>query len=181
MPRNIASFQTASAQETQSLGRRLAERLLECMADPGLANARVAVSGPLGCGKTQLAKGLFEVFGVERDRVVSPSFTLINEYGEGFSHLDLYRLKSWEELESLGLEEILEHPRLAVIEWAQRFDILERWGLEHLEVRMDYLFPSGGGGGDSDRDSRRIVVKPRGLTYHSLIRGWTGDPVGLAS
>ena len=59
------------------------------------------------------------------DRVHSPTFTLMNVYGDGrlrLFHLDLYRLESREQIQAAGLEEYLYRPDgVAVVEWAERW------------------------------------------------------------
>jgi tRNA threonylcarbamoyladenosine biosynthesis protein TsaE len=93
----VASEETASAEETEALGARLAEKLA-----PGDV---VLVRGELGAGKTTLIRGAARALGVEGP-VTSPTFTIGQRY-EGqipVSHLDLYRLagvdaEAWGDLE----------------------------------------------------------------------------------
>lgn len=84
----------------------------------------IALTGDLGAGKTQLVKGIARGIGVT-DRVHSPTFTLINEYGGGrlpLSHLDLYRLETREQIVGAGLEEYFDCPKgVVVVEWAERW------------------------------------------------------------
>lgn len=84
----------------------------------------IGLRGELGAGKTQLVKGLARGLGVT-DRVHSPTFTLLNEYGGGrlpLFHMDLYRLHSASDVMAAGLEEYLRQPRgVAVVEWAERW------------------------------------------------------------
>jgi tRNA threonylcarbamoyladenosine biosynthesis protein TsaE len=78
--------------------------------------------GDLGAGKTTLTRGLAAGFGVDPDDVSSPTFTLVNRYSGRIPvyHIDLYRIGPDETFE-LGLDEILDDPRAAVIiEWADR-------------------------------------------------------------
>ena len=102
---------SASAADTERLG----ERLAPCLRTGDV----VALSGPLGSGKTRFVAGLARGLGVGA-RVRSPSFTLINEYHGRLRlvHLDLYRLEP-AEAEALGLEEELEKGPL-VAEWGER-------------------------------------------------------------
>jgi len=110
---------THSAEETESLGERLASRLS--------AGDVVYLEGELGAGKTAFARGVARGLGAAGRDVASPTFALLHEYaGEGgaivLRHLDLYRLSdSAKELEVLGLPEsvadapvCIEWPRVAV-------------------------------------------------------------------
>jgi tRNA threonylcarbamoyladenosine biosynthesis protein TsaE len=102
---------------TRQLGRNLAQSL-----PPGSV---ILLEGDLGSGKTTLVQGLGEGLGI-KDPIVSPTFTLINEYPEGripLYHLDLYRLEP-QEVEALNLESYWEgiefQPGIVAIEWAER-------------------------------------------------------------
>jgi tRNA threonylcarbamoyladenosine biosynthesis protein TsaE len=111
-------FTSHSAQETVELGRQLAAQL---------RNAHVVLlSGDLGAGKTTLVKGIAEGFGAaEADDVTSPTFTLIHEYrgpDKDVFHIDLYRLEKPGELDSLGLEDLMQEERnVLLIEWGEKF------------------------------------------------------------
>ena len=103
-----------SAEETRELGARLSEEL--CAGDV------ILLEGPLGAGKSELARGIARGLGV-RETVTSPSFTILNAYTSGripFYHFDWYRLESEEELYELGLEEYLGGDGVAVVEWPGR-------------------------------------------------------------
>ncbi len=107
---------THNPQETFDVGRTLA-RLLR----PG---DFVALSGPLGAGKTQLVKGIAAGIGVPDDEpVVSPTFVLVREYCGHLKlyHIDAYRLRGPAELLALGLDEIIaEQDAVTALEWADR-------------------------------------------------------------
>lgn len=100
-------------EDTLRLGKRLGERLS--------GGEIITLSGDLGAGKTTFTKGLACGLGV-RDTVVSPTFTLMNEY-EGrltLYHYDAYRLSCAEEAYEAGLTEYFGDPRgVCVIEWWQ--------------------------------------------------------------
>jgi tRNA threonylcarbamoyladenosine biosynthesis protein TsaE len=111
-------FITHSAEETIALGRRLA---------PTLKGMRMVVlRGDLGAGKTTLVKGIAEgLQAASRDDVTSPTFTLIHEYrGPEVSlfHVDLYRIETARELDTLGLDELFaENGNLVLLEWGEKF------------------------------------------------------------
>jgi tRNA threonylcarbamoyladenosine biosynthesis protein TsaE len=110
----VPAYRTGSEAETIALGERLATELRRGV---------VLLIGNLGAGKTTLAKGLVKGVGAaDPEDVSSPTFTLIHEYGGGrVYHVDLYRLETLHELETLGLEDLFERDALVLIEWGERF------------------------------------------------------------
>jgi tRNA threonylcarbamoyladenosine biosynthesis protein TsaE len=79
----------------------------------------IALVGPLGSGKTQFSKGLCRGLGVDENRVTSPTFAIAHEY-EGncpVVHMDLYRLESEEEAETIGLFDYFTPDSVVLIEW----------------------------------------------------------------
>ena len=113
----MGTFISHSAEETAALGEAWAKE-----ARPGWV---IGLSGELGAGKTQLARGLARGLGSSA-RVHSPTFGLVHEYGGGrwrLFHLDLYRLSGRGEIIAAGLEVYLTKPDgVVVVEW------MERWG-----------------------------------------------------
>jgi tRNA threonylcarbamoyladenosine biosynthesis protein TsaE len=104
----------ADAFETEKLGAALARSLL-----PGDV---VALSGPLGAGKTTLARGALAALGLE-DEAPSPSFSLVIAYAPPdlrlpLWHVDLYRIESPDEIDELGLDDARADAVL-LIEWAE--------------------------------------------------------------
>jgi tRNA threonylcarbamoyladenosine biosynthesis protein TsaE len=131
---------TQSEDETAALGRELAATLS--------AGDILLLYGDLGAGKTAFVRGLAEGFGVSRDEVSSPTFTLIQEYRGGrltLFHVDLYRIEDPREFDELGLDEIAEDGVLA-IEWAER---LPHPPPHAIRISLEHA-------GDSER---RIVIE----------------------
>ena len=79
----------------------------------------VALTGPLGAGKTTLTKAIAKEMGI-KDVVVSPTFILHREY-PGLDHIDAWRVEDFSEIERLGLAKMLVNKHLVVIEWADKF------------------------------------------------------------
>jgi tRNA threonylcarbamoyladenosine biosynthesis protein TsaE len=125
----------ADPQATEALGARLAGPLAEaCRAAPVI----VHLEGPLGAGKTTLARGLLRGLG-HAGRVRSPTFTLLEPYelaGCQVIHLDLYRLADPGELEYLGLIDMLAPGTIALVEWAERGG--DRLPGADLRITLDY-------------------------------------------
>ncbi len=119
---------TSSEDETVELGRTIARTLPKKIC--------VLLIGNLGAGKTTLAKGLINGLGVaEPDEVVSPTFTLIHEYGGGrVYHIDLYRLDKPEQVATLGLDDIFDKEAVVFIEWGERFP--ELMPPSRIEIRL---------------------------------------------
>src|SRR5262249_49915787 len=95
----------------------------------------VCLSGPLGAGKTTLAQGIAEGLGVT-EPVSSPTFTLVQEY-EGrlpVFHLDVYRLRSLDELWDLSYEDLRADGGVMLIEWPER--IAPALPPDRLEIRI---------------------------------------------
>ena len=100
---DILPAETASATDTVSLGRQLAESLR--------AGDVLALSGEVGAGKTHLVKGIAEGLGVDPETVTSPTFGLIQLYDAGtmpLVHIDLYRLDDARQLDGIGFDEALD-------------------------------------------------------------------------
>lgn len=130
------SITTTSAEETMELGEKLGKLLA-----PGDV---IALFGDLGAGKTTLTKGIAVGLGLVAD-IHSPTFTLIHEHPGAVPlyHVDLYRLSSEEEIETLGLEEYIYSDGVTIIEWADRMkSILPKDRLD-ITLRMQ---------GDTERE-----------------------------
>ena len=122
---------THSPEETIVFGRSLAAEL-----SPPLI---VLLGGDLGAGKTTLVKGIAEGFRAARaEDVTSPTFTLVHEYRGPHTtlyHIDLYRIDTERDLETLGLDDLLAPNSILLIEWGEKFPSLQRD--QNLEIRLE--------------------------------------------
>ncbi len=123
-----------SEQETERLGRALAD-----LCEPGCV---IGLTGPLGAGKTRLARAVAEALGVDPEAIASPTFVLIHEY-EGripVYHFDAYRLESPREFEDLGVADYWSAGGVCLVEWAERVRGLlpaDAW-----QIRIEPLAPA---------------------------------------
>jgi tRNA threonylcarbamoyladenosine biosynthesis protein TsaE len=123
-------YTSSSVEKTIWLGQELGEQLNE--------GDVIALIGDLGGGKTWFTKGIARGLGIDADSIVSPTFTIVNEYHgtHPLYHIDLYRLTSKADIVDLGLEEYLTGRGIAVIEWADRWpDELPEETI-HVELRL---------------------------------------------
>ena len=137
-------FTTKSAEETIALGRELASSL----APPKV----VVLRGDLGAGKTTLVKGIVQGFNAaEEEDVTSPTFTLIHEYRGPETtvyHIDLYRVDTQRELETLGLNDLINENSVLLIEWGEKFERFEKE--RDIEIAIERL-------GESERNISVII------------------------
>ncbi len=108
--------------------------LLGKVAEPGDI---ITLSGTLGAGKTALTQAIGRGLGVDsRIYITSPTFSLLHEYQARIPlyHMDLYRLGSEEEIESLGFPEYFYGHGLTVIEWPERLGNLMPAERLHIEL-----------------------------------------------
>jgi tRNA threonylcarbamoyladenosine biosynthesis protein TsaE len=159
--RETKSVVTRSADETIAWGREFARGLK--------APLLVLLSGDLGSGKTTLTKGIVAGLGAASEEdVTSPTFTLVHVYGDegervggsaaragagaGASerqlvyHGDLYRIESFHDFETLGLEDVFAKPAVMILEWSEKFPLQAPWPA--IRLKLEHM---GG-------DARRITV-----------------------
>ena len=130
------------------LGRAVAERAL------------IFLYGDLGAGKTTLVRGFLQGRG-HRGSVKSPTYTLIEPYDTPAGacyHLDLYRLGDPEELECLGLREMLEERAVLLVEWPERG---QGWlPAPDLAVRLSYA---------QEGSARNVLLEPHSAVGEDII------------
>jgi tRNA threonylcarbamoyladenosine biosynthesis protein TsaE len=139
-------------EETVSWGKMLGSRLT--------AGDVVGLVGDLGAGKTYFVKGVAEGLGVLEDQyVVSPTFTLINEYKgrTNLYHFDLYRIQDEREIEGLGYEEYLSGSGLVMIEWAEKMVRFLPEELLLVEIKRE------------DENTRTLIFTGRGDRYVKIV------------
>ena len=119
----------------------------------------LCLAGGLGAGKTCLARGIAIGLGADEARVSSPTFVLAQEYRGRIPmyHLDLYRLKSAEEVEEAGLDEYVGGDGVAVIEWPDVYSPLLNMDRLTVEIRTTAAF------------ERELVLTPQGDRYRSIL------------
>jgi tRNA threonylcarbamoyladenosine biosynthesis protein TsaE len=136
---------THSEDETVAYGRSLVELLAQSKV--------VLLRGELGAGKTTIVKGIAEGFhAASQDEVTSPTFTLVHEYQgpwEKLYHVDLYRVDTERELETLGLDDLIGEKNILLIEWGDKFLRFQRE--KDVEIVLERL----------TEQSRRIMVTAR--------------------
>jgi tRNA threonylcarbamoyladenosine biosynthesis protein TsaE len=118
----LQEITTNSAEGTIAFGRTLANILIP----PKL----VLLRGDLGAGKTTLVKGIAAAFeAASEEDVISPTFTLVHEYRgprANLYHIDLYRIDTARELDTLALDDLRSENSILLIEWGEKFPRLVR-------------------------------------------------------
>ena len=124
---------TNSPAETIALGRVIGEQLS--------GGEILAISGPLGSGKTHLIKGIAAGLDAE-DRartVTSPTFVLVNEYHGRLDifHIDAYRIDTPADFESIGFDDLCSPNSVVLIEWADKVESALRL-LDYVKITLSY-------------------------------------------
>ncbi len=155
------SWESASPEESLRAGEALG-RLVE----PG---DLVALFGELGSGKTLFVRGLAAGLGCRPEDVHSPSFTLVNEYAAGradaprrLAHIDLYRMRSADEVADIGWDEYVGPRYVVAVEWAER--ALGYLPQDHLRLRFEAR----------GVDRRRVCAHATGPRSGAILRSWVG-------
>ena len=161
MPKHNIQITTRSIRETQDLSLKLG----------GLVNQPliIALWGDLGSGKTAFVQGLAKGLEVpDGYYITSPTFTLINEYPGRLPlvHVDLYRLESIDDLEDIGLDELLYGQAVIAVEWADKLS--DNLPAKHLLVTMEII----------NDNSRTLSLDATGQNEVNLIKALEGELSG---
>jgi tRNA threonylcarbamoyladenosine biosynthesis protein TsaE len=133
---------THSSEETIERGREIGAALK--------APALILLSGDLGAGKTTLTKGIVSGLGAAREEdVTSPTFTLVHKYENGTRvyHVDLYRVVSFPDFETLGLEDVFSEQAIVIVEWSEKFALRTEWPV--VRIHLEHVA----------EDARRISIE----------------------
>jgi tRNA threonylcarbamoyladenosine biosynthesis protein TsaE len=147
-----AHYLSRSEADTERLGRLLGERLPN--------GAVVALDGPLGAGKTRLVQGIAAARGHDPLNVVSPTFTLVQEYRgpRPVYHFDVYRLRDDDEFLNLGPDEYFYADGVSVVEWAGK--VTDCLPAERLEITIRPV----------DETTRQFTLAAIGGGYEEVVR-----------
>lgn len=118
------AFEVKSVEETWELARKVASEL-----KPGSV---LCLEGDLGAGKTTFTQGLAAALGAS-GRVNSPTFCIVQEHGR-LVHMDLYRLKSEDDVLAIGWEDYLADGAILVVEWPERAGSLIPKDAGHVRI-----------------------------------------------
>ena len=140
---------TYSATQTKSLGKRIAQKILNRSKEKEKAII-IALKGELGSGKTTFVQGFAKGLGI-RNGILSPTFVLMKKYKipntkKRFYHIDCYRIKKAQDLSALNLEKLFLDPQnIIAIEWADRIEEI----LPKNTIILDFEF--------KDKERREII------------------------
>ena len=148
---------STTPEATKQLGATLAPYLQP--------NDVIVLTGDLGAGKTQFVQGVARGLGI-LELVVSPTFNIVLEYGNGrlpLYHFDWYRLQEAIELEDIGYYDLIDSGGVSFIEWGERFPMELPYGYLEISITAD----KGG--------NRTIVAHSYGERSRQLLFLWAKD------
>lgn len=156
----------ATAGATESHAPRETRAVGRAIGAAAPAGTVLALIGPLGAGKTQLAKGVADGLGVT-SVVNSPTFVLMNEHVGRLRlfHIDAYRLDDPDDAVAAGLFDDRQAAGIAVVEWADRLG--DRLPADRLELTIE---PAADGS-----DTRLITWRAMGQAHLRLAAEALGD------
>lgn len=146
-----------NARQTQKIGEKLAKICF--------GGCIIGLVGDLGGGKTTFIQGMASGLGISQ-QITSPTFVLLKKYKfsilnsqlSTLYHIDLYRIKTPNDVYSFGFDEVLEDEKgVIIIEWAEK--VMELLPEEKLIIEFDFL----------GENERKLIFKPFGKRYEELI------------
>ncbi len=151
-----------SPEQTSRLGARLGALL-----KPG---DLVCLNGEMGAGKTLFSQGIGRGWGAEH-RLTSPTYNLVHQHrrqidGAILYHLDCYRLRDVSEVDTIGLDDMLDGNAVLVVEWAGK--IAEVLPDDHLWIEI----------GVHEVTRRNLMLEGRGQRYRQLIEAFRAQTFG---
>jgi tRNA threonylcarbamoyladenosine biosynthesis protein TsaE len=149
----MKALESKNSKQTLDLGEQMGKRISK-----GIS---IALEGELGAGKTTFAQGFAKGLGVSEEYyITSPTYNIINEYPAGrltLCHLDLYRLNTTEELETIGFDDLMDDTHVIVVEWPE---ILKQISFK-FDIEINFKF--------DDQYNRIISVSASGQTGSDLL------------
>ncbi len=125
----MKTIKSQNSEQTLHLGEYMGKKISEEI----FQGVSIALNGELGAGKTTFVQGFAKGLGVsEKYYITSPTYNIINEYPAGvlsLCHLDLYRLESVDELETIGFDDLIDDTNVIVVEWPEI--------LKHISFKFD--------------------------------------------
>ena len=164
------TFDSPDAAHTLEAGAELGRSI-------GANGLAIALIGPLGAGKTVFVKGLATGLGIDSRVVSSPTFVIAQQYllptgPETLHHVDLYRLESSMELETIGFYDMLADGQVVAVEWADRFP--EVLGREYLSIEFEGPSPEEADAANAGTPwrGRRARVTAHGDDAERVLTDW---------
>lgn len=164
-PQEFISNSTSDV-ETKKIGACIAKKIAILFEQGKSLDSKgwtIVLNGTLGSGKTQFAQGFLAALGVEQE-VVSPTFVLVIPYETRdlrVAHLDLYRIEHAEEVDDLGLDELVEDGCVLLIEWGEKFSFAIPPA--DLKVNLNII-------GNQNREIRIVASSPKGESLVEQLR-----------
>ncbi|MEF2175831.1 MAG: tRNA (adenosine(37)-N6)-threonylcarbamoyltransferase complex ATPase subunit type 1 TsaE [Candidatus Absconditabacteria bacterium] len=100
-------------------------------------NSHILLNGELGAGKTTFTKGFVSGLGLDPDLVQSPTYTLVNIYGDKVLHIDMYRIDELNDLIEKGIIDLISNFEYVIIEWPKYIDYYD--GYDWLNIQINKI------------------------------------------
>lgn len=155
----VRSTDSCYVSDSEDATKQFGKIVAECVAGGDV----IVLTGGLGTGKTQIAKGVSEGLGDPRP-VTSPTFSLMAVHDGGripLFHFDLYRIEHAYQLEDTGIYDVLGYEGVCLIEWGEQFQ--DQLTDEYLTIHISRL-------DETDENSGRVILlEPHGMRAEQLV------------